>query len=101
MVYLPVGIPDIYTNAALRYSTFMTLYEFHLVFPDGETQEINHQLSTGEIVDVNGIPIPLPLPTNRILAYHVSRKRTAEERGLVVTWYFLEQLSATDLLAYT
>jgi len=101
IVYLPVGIHDIYTNAALRYSTCMTLYEFHLVFPEGETQEISHQLSPGEIVDVNGTPLPLPLPTNRMLAYHVSRKRTAEERGLVVTWYFLEQLSATELLAYT
>ncbi len=47
----------------------MTLYEFHLVFPDGQTR--------------------------------ISLKRTAEDRGLVVTWYFLEQLSAIELLAYT
>lgn len=79
----------------------MTLYEFHLVFPEGETQEIDHQLSPGEIVDINGNALPLPLSTNRMLAYHVSRKRTAEDRGMVVTWYFLEQLSATELLAYT
>lgn len=85
----------------MRYSTRMTLYEFHLVFPEGETQEISHQLSPGEIVDVNGQPLNLPLPTNRMLAYHVSRKRTAEETGMIVTWYFLEQLSATELLAYT
>ena len=78
----------------------MTLYEFHLVFPEGETQEIEHQLSVNDIVDVNGCPLPLPLPTNRMLAYHVARKRTAEETGLVVTWYFLEQLSAADLLEY-
>ncbi len=78
----------------------MTLYEFHIVYPEGETQEIRHQLRVNDIVDVNGVPLPLPLPTNRMLAYHVSRKRTAEERGLVVTWYFLEQLSANDLVEY-
>ena len=79
----------------------MTLYEFHIVFPEGETQEIEHQLRVGDIVDVNGIPQSIPLPTNRMIAYHIFRKRTAEERGLVVTWYFLEQLNATELLAYT
>jgi hypothetical protein len=79
----------------------MTLYEFHIVFPEGETQEISHQLAPGDIVDVNGYPLPVPLPTNRMIAYHVSGKRTVEERGLVVTWYHLEQLDATELLAYT
>ncbi len=79
----------------------MTLYEFHLVFPDGQTQEINHILRGGELVDVNGLELSLPLPTNRMLAYRISRKRTAEDRGLVVTWYFLEQMTAMDLLGYT
>jgi hypothetical protein len=79
----------------------MTLYEFHLVFPEGETQEISHPLRISELVDVNGNPLSLPLPTSRMLAYHVARKRTAEDRGLVVTWYFLEQLSAPELLEYT
>lgn len=85
----------------LGYSTSMTLYEFHIVYPEGETQEIGHQLSPGAIVDMNGNPLSLPLPTNRMIAYHVSRKRTAEERGMVTTWYFLEQLDARELLAYT
>lgn len=79
----------------------MTLYEYHLVFPEGETQEINHQLQVNQIVDINGNPLPLPLPTNRMIAYHIGRKRTAEDRGMVVTWYFLEQLSALELLEYT
>jgi len=79
----------------------MTLYEFHLVFPEGETQEIQHELRINDIVDINGYPLSLPLPTNRMLAYHVARKRMAEERGLVVTWYFLEQLNAGDLLEFT
>lgn len=79
----------------------MTMYEFHIVFPEGETQEISHQLNPGDLIDINGYPLALPLPTNRMIAYHVSGKRMAEERGLVVTWYLLEQLDAMELLAYT
>ena len=84
-----------------RYSIFMTLYEYHIVFPDGETQEIDHPLAMSDIVDINGNPLPLPLPTNRMIAYHVCRKRMAENTGLVVTWYFLEQLNAAELLEYS
>lgn len=79
----------------------MTMYEFHIVFPEGETQEISHQLNPGDLIDINGNRLSPPLPTNRMIAYHVSGKRTAEERGLVVTWYLLEQLDAMELLAYT
>jgi len=84
-----------------RYIFFMTLYEFHLVFPDGDTQEIQHTLRINQLVDVNGIPLQLPLVTNRMLAYSVTKKRTVEEKGLTVTWYHLEQVSANELLAYT
>lgn len=79
----------------------MTSYEFYIVFPEGETQEITHQICVNSIVDVNGIPLHLPLPTNKMIAYHVARKRTTEERGTIVTLYFLEQLNAIELLEYT
>lgn len=79
----------------------MTLYEYHIVFPEGETQEIHHPLAVSDVVDINGNPLELPLPTNRMLAYHVCKKRMAENTGLVVTWYFLEQLNATELLEYS
>lgn len=79
----------------------MTLYEYHIVFPEGETQEVDHPLSVNDIVDINGNSLTLPLPTNRMLAYHVCRKRMAEGKGLVVTWYFLEQLNAAELLEFT
>ncbi len=84
-----------------RYSNDMTLYEYHIVYPEGETREISHELAMSSIVDINGFPVPLPLPTNRMIAYHVCRKRMAEDKGLVVTWYFLEQLNAVELLEYT
>lgn len=79
----------------------MTLFEYHIVYPEGETREISHQLNTSDIVDINGYPLATPLPTHKMIAYHVCKKRTAENRGLEVTWYFLEQLTATELAEFT
>jgi len=78
----------------------MTLYENYAVFPDGENREIEHTLQPGDLVDINAYPLDLPLPTNRMLAYQVSIKRTNEERGVITTRYFLEQLNADELMAY-
>lgn len=79
----------------------MTLWEFHIVFPEGESQEIQHRLAIGDIVDCNGCPLPLPLPTNRMLAYRVSRVRSLEERGVSRVIHYLDQLNATELLEFT
>ncbi len=79
----------------------MTLYESYIVFPDGDTQEISHNLNVSALVDVNGIPLPLPLPTKRMIAYNVCRKRVTEERGVVTTRYYLELMSAAELIDYT
>jgi len=78
----------------------MTVYERRLVFPEGEEQEISHRLTLNTIVDHNGFPLPLPLPTVRLLAYQVSGIKTVEERGVETTYYRLEQLNADELRAY-
>lgn len=78
----------------------MTLYEKYLHFPDGDILEISHFLSINQIVDIHGKPIEMPISTNRILAYSVCRQKTTEEKGLVVTNYYLYQLSAYELLEY-
>ena len=41
-----------------------------------------------------------PLPTNKMIVYQVCGKRTREERGIVATYYALEQLDAAELRAY-
>ena len=79
----------------------MTLYENYIVFPDGENREITHRIGIGDLVDINGFPLSTPLATNRMIAYHVARKRTEEERGIITTMYYLEQLNANELLEYT
>lgn len=78
----------------------MTLYEFYVSFPDGDTREIDTPLSMADLFDVNAVPLTLPLPSNRMLAYRIASRRTTEERGIVTTFYSLEQLSSDDLLAY-
>ncbi|PIE98571.1 MAG: hypothetical protein CR988_02565 [Treponema sp.] len=78
----------------------MTYYEYYLVFPNGEKQEIERPVQISSLLDMNGQPLSIPLPTNRMLAYQVGGKRTFEERGRVVVFYVLEQLSANELLDY-
>jgi hypothetical protein len=72
-----------------------------VIFPDGESREISHMLKVNELVDINGYPLPIPLPTNRMIAYHVAGRRTNEERGVITTTFILEQLNSDELLAYT
>jgi hypothetical protein len=79
----------------------MTLFESYVIFPDGERREINHLLKAGDLVDINGNPLDLPIPTNRMIAYHVAGRRTNEERGVITTTFILEQLNSDELLAYT
>ncbi|ULQ60176.1 hypothetical protein K7I13_02325 [Brucepastera parasyntrophica] len=78
----------------------MLIREYHIVYPEGETQEIHHELRVNDVVDANGQPYRLPLPTNKLLAYQVYRKRVSESRGMIVTWFYLAQLSAEELLEY-
>ena len=72
----------------------MTLYEYYIVYPDGEKQEI------GAFLDINGNELPQRLPTNKMIVYQVQSKRTIENRGIVQIIYVVEQLDAEELLDY-
>ncbi|HKL86019.1 MAG TPA: hypothetical protein VJ861_06780 [Treponemataceae bacterium] len=78
----------------------MILYEFHIVYPEGESREIKNCLNLSDILDINGNPLELPLPTNRMIAYQISKKRTIENKGIVTTVYYLEQLNSDELQSY-
>jgi hypothetical protein len=75
--------------------------EFYVVFPEGDVQEVSGRLRLNTIVDANGGPLPLPLPTNRMLAFRIARVQTRENKGGNETFHYLEQMSAADLLEYT
>jgi hypothetical protein len=79
----------------------MFMNEFFIVFPEGDVQEISGRLSINDIVDINGKPLPLPLPTNKMIAFRVARIKTSENRGGNETYHYLELLSAAELLEFT
>jgi hypothetical protein len=78
----------------------MFISEYFIVFPEGDTQEINGRLSLNQLVDLNGNILRLPLPTSRMLAFRVAKVRTNEYKGGSEVYHYLEQLSARELMEY-
>lgn len=78
----------------------MYMEDFYIVFPEGDIQEIPGRLRLNLIVDVNGRAIPLPLPTNRMIAFRVAKVSTKENKGSSETYHYLELLSARELLEF-
>ena len=79
----------------------MFMREFFIVFPEGDTQEIQGTLPINDIVDINGNHLDLPLPTNRMIAFRVARIATKENKGSAETYHYLELLSADELLDFS
>lgn len=78
----------------------MTIRTNQVVYPDGDTQEIGWQLTINTVVDLNGNPLQLPLPTAKMIAYRVYRKSTREDRGEETTSYYLELLNRDSIMEY-
>jgi hypothetical protein len=78
----------------------MFMQDFFIVFPEGDVQEIPGRLSVNELVDINGRPLDLPLPTSRMIAFRVARIRVEENRGGNETYHYLELMSAEELSSY-
>lgn len=72
-----------------------------IVYPEGDTREIEWTLRFGQLVDVSGKPLALPLPTARMLAYRVRGIATEETRNEDIVRYTLEQLFPDELEGYT
>jgi hypothetical protein len=82
------------TEGNVRYTTHT------LVYPEGDTQEIDWPLRFSQIVDVAGKPMRTPLPTVRMLAYRVSRIDSEDTRNEHIVRYHLEQMLPDDLAPY-
>jgi hypothetical protein len=74
--------------------------EYFIVFPEGDVQEIPGRLSINDLVDINGRPLSLPLPTWRLIAFRVARIKVSENRGGNETLHFLELMGAEELRPY-
>ena len=78
----------------------MFINEYFIVYPEGDTQEIRGRLMLNQMVDLNGNPLDLPLPTNRMIVFRVAKISTNEYKGGAETYHFLEQVSARELSEY-
>ncbi len=78
----------------------MTTYDYFIVYPEGEEQEIPGRLGINELVDLNGQTLDLPLTTARMIAYRVVKIRHSEERGVYSIKHYVELVPARELLAY-
>jgi hypothetical protein len=72
-----------------------------IVYPEGDSREIEHDLSVNQLVDLNGVPLPLPLPTSRMIVYRVYRKSTNIVRREEIVTYALELVPAAELRDHT
>ncbi len=77
----------------------MFLESHYLVYPEGETQEIEHRLQFNQIVDMNGRPVPLPLPTHRMIVYRVSKIQRKEAKGETAHYYHMELVGGDELFS--
>ncbi len=73
----------------------MRLTTREIVFPEGDRQEIPHELAVNQLVDLNGYPLDLAI--TRQIAYRVQRKSTSCERNGEVVSYYLELVGRPEL----
>ena len=75
----------------------MHLTTRRIMYPEGDSREIEHTLSINQVVDINGFPLNLPLPTAKMIVYRVFRIATESLKGEDIVRYHLEQLWRDEL----
>ncbi len=78
----------------------MTLQSAVLVYPDGDTQEARQTLRINQAVDLNGLPLQLPLRSDKMIVYRVSKIRRSESRAEEITYYHLELVTMNEMSEY-
>ncbi len=68
-----------------------------IAYPEGDEREIEHELRVNQLVDLNGNPLPLPLPTSRMIVYRVWKVATRQERHTEEITYHLELVTRPEL----
>ena len=75
----------------------MILYEYYLIYPEGDVVEINNEVPVSSIVNIYGEILSKNSLNNETLSYYIAKKQTREENGIYQTFYTLEQLSINEL----
>ena len=68
-----------------------------IVYPEGDSREIEHELRVNQLVDLNGNPLSLPLPSARMIVYRVWKVATKAERNTEELFYHLELVTRPEL----
>jgi hypothetical protein len=71
---------------------------YKLKYPEGDEKEIDHGLNFNQVVDLNGNPLRLPIPSPKMIVYKVYRVSTSENRGELVKYYYLELVVGEELM---
>jgi hypothetical protein len=72
-----------------------------IVYPEGDSREIEHDLRVNQLVDLNGNPLPLPLPSSKMIVYRVWKVTTQAERHEENVLYHLELVTRPELESAT
>jgi hypothetical protein len=75
----------------------MHLTTRRIMYPEGDSREIEHSLSINQLVDINGFPLRTPLHTAKMIVYRVFRIATESLKGEDIVRYHLEQLWRDEL----
>ena len=75
----------------------MHLTTRQIMYPEGDSREIEHALSINQLVDINGFPMTPPFPTAKMIVYRVFRISTENLKGEDIIRYYLEQLWRDEL----
>jgi hypothetical protein len=75
----------------------LTRTSYQVVYPEGDAQEIRHRLRINQLVDLNGNPLPEPLPTALMIVYRVFRMSTDESIGEETVSYHLMLVRRDEL----
>jgi hypothetical protein len=86
---LPVGHIEATITPVVRTIT--------IVYPEGDSREIEHELAVNQLVDLNGNPLPLPLRTAKMIVYRVWKISTRAERHSEEVFYHLELVTRPEL----
>jgi len=78
----------------------VTLDEYYLIYPDGDSQEIEGPLEINQVVDMNGRPVRISFPAPRMVAYRIFRISHQEERGIRRRLHFSELMNMDELNSY-
>ena len=74
------------------------VHTISIEYPEGDSREIEHELRVNQLVDLNGNPLSLPLPTARMIVYRVWKVSTdTTSRHEENVCYHLELVTRPEL----